>query len=86
MSPKAPPSIPSASVRHPAFAAVPDDQWNDWRWQMRTRITSLEALSELVALTEDERVGIEERAGAFGFAITPYYLSLIGGLDRKSVV
>ncbi len=71
--------MPERPARHPAFADVPETSWNDWRWQMRSRVTTLAALGELVALTEAERVGIEARADAFGFAITPYYLSLIGG-------
>ena len=75
------PSIPAASVRHPAYAGVSEAQWNDWRWQMRARVTTLEALAPLVALTDAERVGIAARSEAFGFAITPYYLSLIGGPD-----
>lgn len=68
-----------ASARHPAWADVPEAQWNDWRWQMRARVTDLEVLARLVDLTADERRGIEGRRGAFPFAITPYYLSLMGG-------
>lgn len=70
-------AVPTRSTRHPAYADVPDAQWSDWRWQMRSRVTGLDALAELIELTEDERRGIEARNDAFGFAITPYYLSLI---------
>ncbi len=73
------PTIPDASVRHPAYADVPSEQWNDWRWQMRSRVTTADALRGLVPLTEEEEQGIAARSAAFGFAITPYYLSLIGG-------
>ena len=73
------PRVPTTSSRHPAYEGVPDASWNDWRWQMRSRVTTLEALSELIELTDDERTGIEARAETFGFAITPYYLSLIAG-------
>ena len=78
MTPAPEPAIPTHSVRHPAYADVSDAQWSDWRWQMRSRVTRLEPLAELVELTDDERRGIEARGEAFGFAITPYYLSLIG--------
>ncbi|HEY0132708.1 MAG TPA: hypothetical protein VGB85_01475, partial [Nannocystis sp.] len=67
------------SPRHPRWADVPEDSWSDWRWQMRNRVTTLAALEELLALTDDERAGITARADAFPFAITPYYLSLIEG-------
>ncbi|RMG94627.1 MAG: KamA family radical SAM protein [Deltaproteobacteria bacterium] len=67
--------------RHPAFRSVPDAQWNDWRWQLRHRITKLEQLEAVVDLTEEERRGIVARRSEFSFAITPYYLSLFGGPD-----
>lgn len=69
----------SPSPRHPAFAQVPEARWSSWRWQQRHRVTRLTQLAELVELTPAERRGIEARAGAFPFAITPYYLSLMGG-------
>lgn len=68
-----------SSVRHPAWADVPDVQWNDWRWQMRARITDVDALAALVELTDEERRGIAGRADAFPFAVTPYYLSRMEG-------
>lgn len=70
-----------ASLRHPAWRDVPTDQWNDWRWQLRNRITTLEALEPLLDLTPAERRGIRERSSTFAFAVTPYYLSLMGGPD-----
>ena len=48
---------------------------------MRSRVTALGPLSDLIELTPEERTGIEARDASFGFAITPYYLSLIGGPD-----
>jgi lysine 2,3-aminomutase len=71
---------PRVSVRHEAWRDVADVQWNDWRWQLRNRVTEIGALERLVQLTDAERRGIEGRAcGSFPFAITPYYLSLFGG-------
>lgn len=67
------------SHRHPAWAAVPDHDWDDWRWQQRNRVTRLEDLEALIDLTNAERQGMRARAGVFPFAITPYYLSLFGG-------
>ncbi len=66
------------SPRHPAWRSVPDASWNDWRWQLRNRVTTLEALEGLIDVTDAERRGIEGRRD-FSFAVTPYYLSLIGG-------
>ena len=69
------------STRHPRWATTPDEQWSDWRWQMRNRITTLAELEGLLDLSADERAGILARADAFPFAITPYYLSLAQGPD-----
>ena len=80
--PARPVAIPDAPRRHRAWRDVPDAQWNDWRWQLRNRVTDVKVLETLVELTDAERRGIEGRAcGTFPFAITPYYLSLFGGPD-----
>lgn len=60
---------------------VPDADWNDWRWQMRNRITSVERLAELMTLTERERDGFAAARGRLAFALTPHFFSLI---DREN--
>ncbi|HVP59624.1 MAG TPA: KamA family radical SAM protein [Myxococcaceae bacterium] len=62
------------------FPEVTEEQWGDWRWQMRHSIRSLEQLARLVPLTEDERRGCEETREMFRLGISPYYLSLV---DRE---
>src|SRR3954468_18692871 len=49
----------------------------DWRWQQRNAVRSLEALERLVPLTGDEREGCKRTASVFRLGITPYYLSLV---------
>jgi len=58
-------------------------EWNDWRWQMRTRIRSLDELARIFALSADERAAVERHEGALPVGITPYYASLMG-LDDPS--
>lgn len=70
----------ACSPRHPAWADVDDAAWNDWRWQLRNRVTTLAQLETLLDVTDAERGGITGRHD-FSFAVTPYYLSLIGGPD-----
>ena len=36
------------------FVDVPDNEWNDWKWQLRNRITNVESLKKYVKLTEKE--------------------------------
>ncbi|MEI3424921.1 MAG: hypothetical protein V8Q85_07665 [Christensenellales bacterium] len=41
------------------FLNVPDEQWNDWKWQVENRIETLEDLKKYVNLTEEEEEGIK---------------------------
>ena len=59
------------------FAEVPVQQWNDWTWQAKNRITNLTQLKKYITLTPEEEQGIEKCLASFRMAITPYYLSLI---------
>jgi lysine 2,3-aminomutase len=53
------------------------EQWNDWRWQIRNRITSLQELKKYIKLSPDEEKILALEKFPFRMAITPYYLSLI---------
>ena len=59
------------------FAEVPLQQWNDWTWQAKNRITNLADLKKYITLTPEEEQGIEKCLSTFRMAVTPYYLSLI---------
>jgi lysine 2,3-aminomutase len=59
------------------FHDVTDEQWNDWHWQVKHRITTVDALRELLTMTDEEERGVEEALRQFRMAITPYYLTLI---------
>lgn len=54
-----------------------DEQWNDWKWQVRNRVENLEELEKFVNLTEVEKEGIKKSLETLRMGITPYYLSLI---------
>lgn len=53
------------------------DQWNDWHWQLKNRITTFEELAKYIELQEDEKAVETTNAFSFRMAITPHYLSLI---------
>ena len=59
------------------FPNVSDEEWLDWKWQVRNRIETLDELKNYLVLTEAEEDGIRESLKTFRMAITPYYLSLI---------
>lgn len=53
------------------------DQWNDWKWQFRNRITTIEGLEKIIHLSEKEKEDIGKCLEHFRMAITPYYASLM---------
>lgn len=64
---------------------VPDDKWDDWRWQLSNRLNSVEELSQVINLTEDEIDGLS-MGGLFRVDITPYYAGLIDPDDPNCPV
>jgi lysine 2,3-aminomutase len=59
------------------FPNVSDRDWNDWTWQIKNRIETLEQLKRYIALTDEEERGIKESLKTLRMAITPYYLTLV---------
>jgi lysine 2,3-aminomutase len=57
--------------------------WNDWRWQMRNRLSSIEELQRYVRLTPSEVNGIKMAQGRFPVAITPYWASLLDPVNPR---
>ncbi len=60
--------------------ATPLD-WEDWRWQMRNRIRTLDVLTKILNLTDDEIKGIEGCGDKLTMSIPPYFASLIDPED-----
>ena len=67
--------------RKELFPNVTDEQWNDWKWQVKNRIETYEELSKYFTFDADEAEGIKKALAKFRMAITPYYLSLIDPND-----
>ena len=59
------------------FLDVKNEDWNDWRWQVKNRITTVEELKKYIPLTESEEEGVRKCLENLRMSITPYYLSLI---------
>ncbi|MBA2123937.1 lysine 2,3-aminomutase [bacterium Unc6] len=56
---------------------VQEEQWEDWGWQIRNRITTVEQLKKVIDVTEEEEKGILQSKGRLAMAITPYWASLM---------
>jgi lysine 2,3-aminomutase len=69
---------PRTSVfRQRFFPSVNLTDWNDWQWQLRNRIKTLEALNTFIRLSEDEQKAMTYLAKQLPLSITPYYASLL---------
>lgn len=61
---------------------VTEEEWNDWRWQLSNRITTVEELEKVIQLTEEERQGVKASLKKLRMAITPYYATLMSRDNR----
>ncbi len=67
-------STPARPLRR---AEVDAATWNDWRWQLRNRLTTAAELERFVTLSEDERRGITAGGALFRVGAAPYYAELM---------
>ncbi len=72
--------------RFELFKDVTDEQWNDWRWQVKNRIESVDELKKYIPLTPEEEEGARQCLKTLRMAITPYYLSLIDINDPEDPI
>ena len=76
---------PAVSRRAPQWADVPDEKWNDWRWQMSHRVNDVDEIGAILELTEEEREGLSAPE-KFRVDITPYFISLIDPNDPNDPI
>jgi lysine 2,3-aminomutase len=85
---------PSASLKSFRSAGrgywhnVSDSDWNDWKWQLKHRVTTVAQLERLMpTLTPEERAGaILAGESKLAMAITPYFFNLIDPSDENCPV
>ena len=66
------------------WSDVSDADWNDWRWQLKHRITSVEQLQRLMpTLSPEEHAGTLLADSKLKLAITPYFFNLIDPADEN---
>lgn len=79
------------AFRKKFFRTATDAKWNDWRWQLRHRITQLVELERIICLSDDERNALMRSSASPPIAITPYFASLLDQNDpaqplRRTVI
>jgi len=82
---------PQSGSRPRLWADVSEEEWNDWHWQIRNRITKLKELKRVLELTPEEEEGVIWARETLRMAITPYFVSLMDPRDpncplRRQVV
>jgi len=68
------------------WADVPAEDWANWKWQLKNRITKLEHLEKYLDLSADERAGCLFAKDKLALAITPYFFNLIDPNDPNDPV
>jgi len=63
------------------YPEICDQDWGDWRWQLRNRIRDLEGIKRILQLSVDEEQAILKRQGMLPLGLTPYYAALLDPLD-----
>jgi len=56
---------------------IPEENWKDWRWQLKNRITKVEQVEQYLTLTPEEKQGCYFANKKLALAITPYFFNLI---------
>ena len=84
-------SFRSSAIGYWANQGVADQEWNDHKWQLKNRISSLPQLEEHLNLSEDERNGVILSGTKLAMSITPHFFNLIDRDDpdcpiRKQVI
>lgn len=65
---------------------VTDKEWNDWHWQVRNRIDTIEDLKKVINLTPKEEEGVNAALKTLRMGITPYYALLMDKDDPNCPV
>lgn len=68
------------------FPEATESQWQDWRWQLRRAVTSLEAVLTYGRFPESERQILTRVIEKFPVIISPYYLCLIDFADPRDPI
>ena len=73
------------SKRVAIYEDIPEEQWNDWRWQLSHRLNSLEDIGKVLKLSDSEKKALGQR-GLFRVDVTPYFISLMDPNDPNDPV
>ncbi|MEY2493312.1 MAG: lysine 2,3-aminomutase, partial [Verrucomicrobiota bacterium] len=65
---------------------VSPELWNDWKWQLKNRVTTLAQLEQHLELNEEERAGVLLSGDKLALAVTPHFFNLIPREDSDDPI
>jgi len=80
------PQILENQKRIKEYFKASDEDWENWRWQLKNRITTTSVLKELLPIEKEELEDIDKTGSKYRWAVSPYYLSLIDPDDPNDPV
>lgn len=67
----------SITARGAQLFGVSEEQFSNWRWQMKNQIASAEEAEHVLQLSNSESEAFEKLKDIFDSGVTPYYLALM---------
>ena len=68
------------------FMGATVEEWQDWHWQVKNRISDVDVLAKFLNLSPEEIAQIKEVGTSFRWSVSPYYLSLMDADDPSCPV
>jgi lysine 2,3-aminomutase len=81
-----PPGRVALKNRSRFFGHVSKENWNDWKWHFRNRITTVDELTRYISLSAKDQEQIRLVTTKYPLSVTPYYFSLINFDDPDDPV
>ena len=54
---------------------LPQSHWNDWKWQLKNRLTQKAQIAKYLELSDDESTGLDIASNKLLVSITPHFLT-----------
>jgi len=70
----------------PLWKDVKKEDWDNWQWQVRNRIQTVDQLKQVINLTPEEEEGVHECLSVLRMAISPYFATLMDPDDPDCVI
>src|SRR5512136_1705994 len=73
------------TARPAIWKDVPNEEWDDWKWQLSHRLNTIDELAQVIRLHDEELAALKAK-NLFRVDITPYFASLIDPNDPNDPV